>query len=165
MSRKRIDMVGRKISRLTFLSFSHQEGVIRYWHTICDCGNKKIADGASARSGKTLSCGCLRKKNRYKHGRNGSKIYRIWYNMKTRCLNPNDANWIHYGGRWATASEQQNNKTNNRKITYQGITHTITEWATILDINIGTLDSRFRRDWSVERAFTEKVHNNRGLKI
>lgn len=34
-----------------------------------------------------------------KHGLSRSKIYRIWTNMKSRCMNPNVASFDDYGGR------------------------------------------------------------------
>ena len=34
-----------------------------------------------------------------RHGANGTREYRIWCNMKTRCLNPNTSAYKNYGGR------------------------------------------------------------------
>lgn len=36
---------------------------------------------------------------RIKHGKEGSRLYSIWRNMKLRCLNPNHDNYHRYGGR------------------------------------------------------------------
>lgn len=41
--------------------------------------------------------------------------------------------------RWATAKEQANNRRNNKRITYNGETHTVSEWAEILDVNVNTM--------------------------
>ena len=53
--------------------------------------------------GKSKSCGCLRKEitkeTHYKHGQRRNRIYRIWRNMKTRCLNVNSPNHERYGER------------------------------------------------------------------
>lgn len=38
-------------------------------------------------------------KNAQKHGMKGTRIYRIWKAMKTRCLNPNFKRYDRYGGR------------------------------------------------------------------
>ena len=35
----------------------------------------------------------------YKDGRKGSRLYRIYNNMKTRCYNPNSKAYEYYGGR------------------------------------------------------------------
>lgn len=63
--------------------------------------------------------------------------------------------------RWATKSEQANNKTNTNYLTYNGETHTITEWAKITGINRSTLNNRYWRGWSVEDILTSPVtHGN-----
>lgn len=56
--------------------------------------------------------------------------------------------------RWATISEQANNKSNNQKYTYNGETHTIAEWARIVDMPYKKLWKRFHVGWSTERALT-----------
>ncbi len=35
----------------------------------------------------------------YKHGKKGTRIYRIWDGMKRRCYQRNSVNFHHYGGR------------------------------------------------------------------
>lgn len=37
--------------------------------------------------------------NHYKHGLRGTRLYKIWSNMKTRCYNPNYPRYNNYGGR------------------------------------------------------------------
>lgn len=57
--------------------------------------------------------------------------------------------------RWVDAKEQCNNKTTNRKITFNGETHTIAEWAKKYNINYTTLFCRlFKLGWTVEEALT-----------
>lgn len=56
--------------------------------------------------------------------------------------------------RWATNEEQQNNKRDNHVLTYNGETHTVSEWAKILKLKQQTLDRRLHRGWSVEKALT-----------
>ena len=59
---KRIDMTGKRFGRLLVLSYSHTGKFARaHWNVVCDCGNKKVVDGSSLRSGLTKSCGCLHK--------------------------------------------------------------------------------------------------------
>ena len=45
--------------------------------------------------------------------------------------------------RWATVLEQNNNKRTNKVVTYQGETHTLSEWCRILNLNYNTVKSRF----------------------
>lgn len=55
--------------------------------------------------------------------------------------------------RWATQKEQQNNRTNNRTITYKGKTQTIAQWAEETGIKYTTLWQRiYRYNWSIEKA-------------
>jgi hypothetical protein len=62
------------------------------------------------RGGKTASCGCLRseiaRQKATKHGRCGTVEHGTWMGMKTRCLNPNDSAWDHYGGRGITICDR-----------------------------------------------------------
>ena len=63
--------------------------------------------------------------------------------------------------RWATAKEQANNTRRNHWITFEGETHTITEWSEITGIAKSTLINRILLGWSIERALTEPAHNTR----
>lgn len=57
---------------------------------------------------------------------------------------------------WATAKQQQNNRTNNRRITFRGETLTLMQWAERLGIRRERIAARIDRlGWSVERALTE----------
>lgn len=47
--------------------------------------------------------------------------------------------------RWATATEQSNNRRSNARITHDGTTLTISQWATKLGINQHTLRDRLHR--------------------
>lgn len=47
--------------------------------------------------------------------------------------------------RWADKKTQQNNTRWNHQITYNGTTHSISEWATILGVNYQMLYSRIKR--------------------
>ena len=55
--------------------------------------------------------------------------------------------------RWATQKEQQNNRTNNRRITWRGETMTLMQWAERTGIKRETIAARIDRlGWTVERA-------------
>ena len=60
--------------------------------------------------------------------------------------------------RWATAKEQANNRRNNVVLEYNGETHTIREWAELLDINKSTLKNRIWRGWNVEKALGRRSY-------
>lgn len=82
---------------------------IRY-SCLCDCGNIKVIDLASLKSGATRSCGCLHSETarnlKYKHGMTGGRPYRIWDNMVRRCKNKGASKYKNYGGRGISVSEE-----------------------------------------------------------
>ena len=57
--------------------------------------------------------------------------------------------------RFATWTEQQNNRTSNHKILSNGEIHTIAEWSKITGIKPGTIQSRLHYGWDEARAVTE----------
>lgn len=64
----------------------------------------------------------------------------------------NDKGYFPDNCRWATQSEQQRNKRSNRRITWNGRTQVVTDWAHELGVKAHSLNERFRRGWSLERA-------------
>lgn len=54
--------------------------------------------------------------------------------------------------RWADKTTQSNNKRNNRNYTYNNETHTMGEWAKILNVNYWALRSRLDRGWDIKKA-------------
>lgn len=72
----------------------------------CVCGNVIQVRICAIKSGNTKSCGCLNSeliavlgRSKKKHGMTGTSLYRIWSNMKTRCLNKRNRAYQRYGGR------------------------------------------------------------------
>jgi len=87
-----IDITGKKYGRLTAINRIPNTGDDRVrWLFRCDCGKQIITDGASARTGKTRSCGCLNDEMRIqtstKHGLSSKKIYGVYKAMVSRCHN------------------------------------------------------------------------------
>lgn len=59
--------------------------------------------------------------------------------------------------RWATNLEQANNRSSCINITYNGETHTLSQWSIITGIEYKKLWGRIRKfNWDVERAFSTK---------
>lgn len=61
--------------------------------------------------------------------------------------------------RWVSMKVQNLNRKANRIIDYRNESYTLVEWAEKLNINYSTLLYRFRRGWSVEKAFNTEVKN------
>jgi hypothetical protein len=54
-----IDMMGRRIGRLTVIESAGTRGECAMWRCRCDCGKETIVAGTNLRKGNTQSCGCL----------------------------------------------------------------------------------------------------------
>lgn len=68
----------------------------------------------------------------------------------------NDGDYEPGNCHWATAIEQQNNKSNNRLVTANGVTHTVAEWSRITGINYNTLTKRLNSGVDPQRALNMK---------
>lgn len=55
---------------------------------------------------------------------------------------------------WATALEQNRNKSGTRLLTHNGVTRTMSQWAKIIGISAGGFQNRIRRGWSISDAIT-----------
>lgn len=103
---KFIDLTGQRFGKWTVIGREQKEGVTRaLWLCQCDCGKQGVVTGKDLRAGKTKSCGCTKTK----HGGEGTTLYRIWHNMKVRCLNPNSDAYPDYGGRGITICNEWKN--------------------------------------------------------
>src|SRR5579872_1595220 len=54
-----IDLTGQRFERLTVMRLSHRGPGGYCWLCRCDCGNITVGLGATLRSGRKRSCGCL----------------------------------------------------------------------------------------------------------
>ena len=154
---KLIDLTGKRFGRLVVIGKSLKRSKHRntYWFCQCDCGEITCIMASSLRFGNTQSCGCLRIertiKATTKHGLSGGKqntnrIYRIWRNMKSRCLNSNTPKFKNHGGRgvficrewldfenfynWAIQNGYADNLTLERINNNEGYYPTNCEWTT-----------------------------------
>lgn len=101
---QKIDCVGDVYGKLTVLGDAPKTSANRRVYVRCECGTEKSVLLGSLRSGRTVSCGCVHKETVRTHGqsRSGNKLYRVWASMKSRCNDPNNAN---YHGRGISVCE------------------------------------------------------------
>jgi hypothetical protein len=113
----RIDLTGRRFSRLTVLSFAGVGSRANaLWLCRCDCGKEKVANAWHLRKGGTKSCGCLRREkvtvhgeSRTRHNGGGTPEWVSWRGMIKRCRDSSHAHWKYYGGRGITVCEHWRN--------------------------------------------------------
>lgn len=107
----------------------------------------------------------------YLYGKRGIKVCDEWkdsflnfYNdmgepvkgMQLDRIN-NDEDYSKDNCRWVSAKENCNNKRNNRNVTFNNKTQSITQWSREIGISDKILRQRIDRDgWSIEKAFTHK---------
>lgn len=107
------DLTGKKFGRLKVVSrYGFDDRGRQLWTCECDCGNTIVVHAYLLKQGHTRSCGCLKREKAidpntpkgemcpsYKHGGEGTRLYRIWKGMKQRCYNNKTHNYQNYGGR------------------------------------------------------------------
>lgn len=86
----------------------------KLWACLCDCGAVRNVEATSLKTGVSRSCGCFHRdrasESNTTHGMTkGGKFspeYRCWASMLTRCSNPNNKDWLLYGGRGITVCDR-----------------------------------------------------------
>lgn len=100
------DLTGKKFGKLTVKerSGSNDDGAV--WLCFCECGGKKSVASKRLVIGHTTSCGCRMSERRKTHGMSGTRLYKIWAGMRSRCLNQRTNLYRYYGGRGITVCHE-----------------------------------------------------------
>lgn len=97
------EMIGKRFGRLSVLKIDHRKNGKAYFLCACDCGGHPVIEISQLKSGKTKSCGCLRReiaaKRTHIHGGRRTRLYKTWSNMISRCVTPTDPHYPSYGAR------------------------------------------------------------------
>ena len=110
------DLTGQRFGRLTVIGLSERQSRKTYWICQCDCGNVSEHRSDGLLSGAIKSCGCYKKEvsaenvsKNHTHKQSGTRIYRIWQGIKSRCFDINDKRYERYGGRGITVCDEWKN--------------------------------------------------------
>lgn len=108
---KIIDLTGKRFGKLTVIKKHNQDKWGGWnWLCMCDCGNETVVSGGHLRGLKTKSCGCSRKETKnFTHKMTGSRLYKVWHTMKSRCYYEKSEMFKHYGGRGITVCDEWKN--------------------------------------------------------
>lgn len=72
------DLTGRKFGRLKVEDLAFRRNKRFFWDCVCACGDRKIIDGHSLKTGATKSCGCLQRERASKSRKRAVKSqYRV----------------------------------------------------------------------------------------
>lgn len=90
-------MVGQRFGQLVVIEYYGKKGKRHKKHYLCrcDCGNEIEVSYNNLKYENTKSCGCWHEK----HLETGSRLYKCWQDMKSRCEYAKDFNYHNYGGR------------------------------------------------------------------
>lgn len=113
--RKFTDLTGQKFGRLTVLErtddyISPKGDRTIQWLCLCECGNKRKVQSSHLKDGHTKSCGCLNKdilsNTASTHRDSETLLYKVYQNMKQRCVNPKNQRYKFYGGKGITVCKE-----------------------------------------------------------
>ena len=96
-----------------------KDGHILYEFLCHGCNNVVYLLAKDVIRGHYKSCGCKNSAISNKHGYVGTRFYRIWQNIKTRCRNKNIIHYKDYGGRGITYCERWENFLNFKEDMYE----------------------------------------------
>lgn len=94
------ELGGQRFGRITVL---HRADDSRKWACICDCGREFDVFTSHLISGRSKSCGCLRREvsaqRATRHGFCREPLHYVWKTMRQRCGNPRNKDYKYYGAR------------------------------------------------------------------
>lgn len=109
---RNFDCVGKTYGVLTVIELQIKEGSTQAV-CLCECGKTRFCQPYYLKTRPSKKCACHLSKIasnngriKYSHGMSNSRVYRIWENMKQRCLNKKFKWYDCYGGRGISICEE-----------------------------------------------------------
>lgn len=106
--RQEYGIAGEKHGRLLVVDRAGTYKSRILWNCKCDCGGTTTATTTALRAGVKRSCGCLYTGSPT-HGLTGTRAYKTWQSMISRCHNTHDTAYCNYGGRGITVCARWRN--------------------------------------------------------
>ena len=165
-SRPTVDYVGKRFGHLVVNKYIGQSK----WLCKCDCGKPHITATSNLKRGKLVSCGCIKPERTHNvktHKMSGTRFYRIWQNIKTRCTNNLSPNYKNYGGRgikceWNSFEDFYNDMYES----YQKHCEEFGEKNTSIDrIDVNDNYSKENCRWSTRKEQSNNKRNNHLIKL
>ena len=107
------DLTNKRFGQLKVIKLYEIRNRRSYWLCKCDCGNEKIVRSDSLISYRTISCGCLKKKQDIinlhivnQHGLTHHPAYNVWFCMMNRCYSKSNTFYKDYGGRGISVCDE-----------------------------------------------------------
>jgi hypothetical protein len=154
---KKLDLVGNTYGRLLVVERDEAKvGKHSYFICQCSCGNVVPVRGTQLVQEITKSCGCL--KNAPKHGMRGTKTYRKWDHMKSRCNSLKNSHYKYYGERGITYDPKWE--------TFEGFFEDMGECPPNLTIERKNVNGNYCKEnceWADDKTQANNKTNNRFL--
>lgn len=101
-----LSLIGHKYGRLTVLDIAEPKirpngQRVPMLLCRCDCGKDVEVCSYELTGHKTISCGCYRSEANHAatHRQTGTRLHRLWINMRQRCRDSHTKSYNNYGGR------------------------------------------------------------------
>jgi hypothetical protein len=122
-------------------------------------------------------CGDPSNKSFHRYGGRGIKVCEAWErsfsvflaDMGYRPTEKHTLDRIDVNGdytpencRWATMKEQQNNRTNNTLVTFDGLTMNVKQWSEYLGISHANIQYRLKAGWPLVKVFSKGLFDPKG---
>lgn len=104
------NLLNQRFGRLVVVEELPKQKRNPFWKCKCDCGNYSCCTSGNLKSGKIVSCGCLKLEKLLQrsttHNQRHTHLYEVWKGIRQRCKNPKRKGYHNYGGRGITICEE-----------------------------------------------------------